>query len=956
MTATAEIGPDLLLPTFRDFVINDLVDQWSIPLTRFLNDDPHVSREALDSFTAYEQDLQGWTQWAVPAAPLFVDIFHKLNYMISEQPQFGQQVSQALNGIESEFYDAGSNYFMIDAPEIQRLMATHPVRFLRESYTVLKPIEGLEAIQEMSPRTDSGSIASAFPLDSTGYTYSDTEGKTGAIWGAFYQGTKLATASLESSSEQETPGLSMLPDAQSREATRKFEEAKLFQERQLLDALWQRFQDLERHIKSIEKSGEKLASYESIPSHQGRKSTLPFPPSQLTTVMSIDQSAHVANWAYQAFKSDIINRQIVHITDVQALLRSEFSAAYERLSLESAQHLWDRESGGQRELYLAIRRNDSNTIRSIRNDFLEAISRDPALNPSPHPSRFNAHLEDLVPSNFHNAPIAWGVYVESILLNERLREDMQQTANSAGGNMAPHYWMPFFGPNPSLEARQAFADYVQAKWPIKIFTVDPVSTEQNIADFSAVSRQMQLAIAMSVAGGELGVGAALNTLRKIKREMATVDLNRTVVGFSHTDNSFGWQFYPRFQNAPVESNLKVFFRDLVAGGPTDDQLLRSRQIEPGIRECTALVLMPSFVPSVRFDTRGNWFKLTRPGHTAISVKENLEYSRSIEAMRNNALACVRHPDRYRPGELERLLQRVNQLDATLPLQTLHCQVPMENSLGGFEILSNGTRELSPELLGWYGTPGYDPAKGATVFLVGDNFNVRQTAVLAGNRQIQIDSMLSRQVIQVHLPPNLPILKDSRLAQMAPGDYSGYVDIHVATPYGVSGHMLLPAVQPEKQAAATGIVFRNGYLSALGKISVTSAAPPASATHQLESLEFEDNSTISLQLPALDALSGTATLKVQLYQSLATGLQLVDLGSAVSLTGEISTDTHVLTIPREELAKLQAPLKSFLGQQVSDRQLRNDKRAFALTGTLTIGNLVSDEPVTGHIPLTITLSN
>ncbi len=62
------------------------------------------------------------------------------------------------------------------------------------------------------------------------------------------------------------------------------------------------------------------------------------------------------------------------------------------------------------------------------------------------------------------------------------------------------------------------------------------------------------------------------------------------------------------------------------------------------------------------------------------------------------------------------MRRIDQLDRKLPLQTIQCQIPIENTLGGFEIFSSGTRELAPELLGWYGAPGYDVQKGATFFL------------------------------------------------------------------------------------------------------------------------------------------------------------------------------------------------------------------------------------------------
>ena len=42
------------------------------------------------------------------------------------------------------------------------------------------------------------------------------------------------------------------------------------------------------------------------------------------------------------------------------------------------------------------------------------------------------------------------------------------------------------------------------------------------------------------------------------------------------------------------------------------------KIEPGMRECVAIVLMPSFVPYADFTVRSNWFKLTNPPQCGIN--------------------------------------------------------------------------------------------------------------------------------------------------------------------------------------------------------------------------------------------------------------------------------------------------------------------------------------------------
>ena len=121
-----------------------------------------------------------------------------------------------------------------------------------------------------------------------------------------------------------------------------------------------------------------------------------------------------------------------------------------------------------------------------------------------------------------------------------------------------------------------------------------------------------------------------------------------------------------------------------------------------MRECTAIVIMPSFVPYVTFDTRSEFFHLTNPKRTDASMRQTLELSRSIKAMQTSAAQCTQCANLYRDGEVGRLLKRVDQLDRALPLQTMQVQVPYENTSGGFELFNRGITDLAPELVGWYG--------------------------------------------------------------------------------------------------------------------------------------------------------------------------------------------------------------------------------------------------------------
>jgi hypothetical protein len=229
--------------------------------------------------------------------------------------------------------------------------------------------------------------------------------------------------------------------------------------------------------------------------------------------------------------------------------------------------------------------------------------------------------------------------------------------------------------------------------------------------------------------------------------------------------------------------------------------------------------------------------MTKPSHSALSMQEVTQQSRAITQMRTAAQQCVQRPDLYRDGEIDRMLRRVTQLDRELPLQTLHCRVPESNTLGGFEILSSGTRELAPELHGWYGSPGYQPGKDKQVFfLIGDNFSVHETEVIVGTRKPARVKLLSRQIMEVTVDGDLPVISDPRLPLTVRDDYGrpeftlnnfeGYVDAHVATPYGVSGHLLIPVVHTPK--ASDPVLLR----PVLSQPPSTLPAPQPGGTAQL----------------------------------------------------------------------------------------------------------------------------
>ncbi len=731
MTAKPYLGPELLPMTFRDLVTNDLIDQLAIPLSKFLNSNPNRADRLLYAY----QVMQRRPQLLEELNRRYYNQKLPLNEAtLNAIVQLGDQLRFLKDGILRLPICTGEDVESV-CYEIE-LVATQVVAGDGEIAAALN-----------APQMESGQAA-------------------------------LAEVSKRFGMKEKIPDRAVIVS----------DFAKVVKQ-----GIGRQLSEVFAVVEDLGKAEQFLSSVcaISITSSSSRRSQLPFPPTQIIDVFGSDEMTRLALAALSGFREDLPNKRVVHVSDCKSFLREEVSAAFSLLYSETMREWWASESTGQRLLHDLIRMHRTAQIAEYRQRFIDFVQAN--------------GRSDIT------AGLAWCAFVDSILLNERLIDDIRETAGNRPGNLSLEPWIAFYGPDPCMEARQLFADYAAHRWPLRVFAIDPTVEQQNIGDFSSVYRQMQLAVVLGVSGGDVGISTAMNTLRKLQRDRATIDLNRTVVGFGQGDNTFGWRFRPRFQTPPVEGNAKVFFRDLIVGGPTDKQLERGLEIEPGMRECTAVVLMPSFVPYVTIETRSQWYKLNAPGHVAHSIKDDVEMSRAIQSMKMRANECSLCTHLYRDGEVERVLSRVEQLEKRLPMQSIACQVPTENAHGGFEILSSGTRALAPELLGWYGSPGYDRSKGSSFFMSGDNFSIKQTNLIVGNQVIPSENirMLSRQIIQVILPANLPILTDTLLTQHDPARtfrqdpdrgierdtlYDGYIDAHIATPYGVSSHLLIPAVQ------------------------------------------------------------------------------------------------------------------------------------------------------------------
>jgi hypothetical protein len=527
--------------------------------------------------------------------------------------------------------------------------------------------------------------------------------------------------------------------------------------------------------KLVEKVRKAMRSHTisvSVPTAKMRRARMPLPPEELVDVVGEVQVALMLRATFEALGANPANRPCIDYNDVRGFLGEELQAAYDFLSQERQLAVWEEMPGWN--LAELIRSHRMGELELRRRAFFESLGFDdaaPLSQPVSEPClgcACRGTCENDVGSckicRTTTAVLAWTILVESALLNERLIEDMRNISTAKGFAGSCAFAGPFYGPNPSPESRDGFNDYVRRRWPIRIFALDPVSSEQNVEDMFSQRREMQLALAMSVAHGRANRQTMARYDRALQTNMATIGLNQTAVGFTHGADTFGWRFYPRIQTPPTQNNIAAF-RDTLIGTNSRKQDLSQRCLEPGMRECTAMIVMPSFVPYVTFDIRTNWFSLTNPKSTDQSMRQAMKLSRSVKSMQQSAAMCAQNAGAYRDGEVARLMRRVDQLDRELPLQTMTAQIPYENTSGGFELFNTGVTDLAPELVGYYGAEGVNTNGTTTVFLVGKGFNLHDTSVVAGGKSVPI-TLISRQVLRAEIPPGVQTIRSPAKGQPA----------------------------------------------------------------------------------------------------------------------------------------------------------------------------------------------
>ena len=511
---------------------------------------------------------------------------------------------------------------------------------------------------------------------------------------------------------------------------------------------------------------------------------------------------------------------------IYGALQEQLEGAYDYV-IYMSEHEWD----GYTDLPEAIKARNFARVEELRSRFTMRFTND-----------YSAI-----------AKLVWPVVVESLLLNERLREEiLDLDCGCSTPQCSCQHKFHFYLPHPTKCETAAFEAYVKKRWPAHIFTIDPITQDQNIAETLSIRRQFQLAVAFAVATGKINASQAINYMKTIGKDFQTVALNRTVAGFVEGTDRFGWRFYPRFQAKEKSKNYAI---------------------EPGMRECVAMIILPSFAPELTFDTRSRWFALEKPsdsqpelGRLYVLSEEFKRFKKYTTNKDSSKSAAKGVETAGLPNDENKLKYILDEVETLLPLQTLSARVPFENTLGGFALLNDGVSALAPQLYGSYGKVVLQTNHLSPAYLIGNNFSIRGTKVIAGGIQITNFTLLSRQLMLISIPDDVRVTGNS-------------VTVHVATPYGVTSDTKIP-VEPKKDEKPQGdkveggvawenpVIYARAQLSADGKsivgIITTRGAPdllpnrklnvsPTTASFAFRFLLKKDDKHVALKANGLEKL-------------------------------------------------------------------------------------------------------
>ena len=264
-----------------------------------------------------------------------------------------------------------------------------------------------------------------------------------------------------------------------------------------------------------------------------------------------------------------------------------------------------------------------------------------------------------------------------------------------------------------------------------------------------------------------------------------------MVGFGAGQSTFGWIFYPRLQTSRGRNGRLWTDLALLLNGRVPDPTGNDQSIEPGQRECTVLIEMPNFIPKIEFITVADWFRTSEAGD---GQKSDLEKASVLG--RKLVAANGRPQPRQDRGPIppRGIPDRRGSPQAA---QGPHAHP----APGGPGPLQRRPQRFADLLLARLAAPAVAPglarqaarhaARSRRSSWKGRNFSVHDTHVIAGGKPAR-SVLVSRNLLEV------TIAKDASPTPSANG--TPLLDINVATPNGVSNHLLINMAHPDSHRA------------------------------------------------------------------------------------------------------------------------------------------------------------
>jgi hypothetical protein len=781
VTVEHEFGPDFVSTTFRNLVINDVVDQLAPVVYEVIRSglvdklpDPGVVYTQLksrrDQFVNQyvEKILRGRAPLPADGVLPFVDQF--LVYLlrtsatdpISSPVLIGPAHFTVARRIEA-LLEASASITGVahDAsglkPSIESILTTATVR--EEDRTAVRDVltrvirEGLYQGSEPSRGFDPATTATSPTLRKA------TDSRLKAFT-RFLQ--KLYDSALPD--DHANLDIALGVDQRAREETRKLAERDVDQGSKLL---YNRLNF-------------------NLPSTRNPKKVYPLAPREVISFFLAENVIVLARDTQQA-----LTTKTPRATDVRNYLRQALESAYNIMEYQPTQNSeaqpfantilmeWINIATLQRKFAAGDPRENLPTLfRELLDNagWLRQNMYDPATG-APRPL----------------GSLCWAIALDAAMFDNWLKFKAPPVleANGIHRELAPgqHFYLPKETKDPSKmispETVAFFQEFVRTRWPLITFALDPVTDQQNVADSFNLKRDLQLAVSYAFATGQISFGQ-LNTFRRqIEQSSDTIALNRTITGFAHGNDTFGFRFAPRFQNPPSQrTNLGVIASQLISGGPGPDYQIKKSKLEAGMREITAVVLVPTFLPTMRMNIATNWFRLDDPEHLVFHSARAMERGRAVQELRQAAVhACS--AQQYRDSDVRVLMAKLKQLEQMLPQQSRVVQLPFENTASGWDLFSDGATALVPELTGYDGAEILTQGIDADVFIYGKYIHLLDTKVVVGGAYLpsSMVDIISREVLHVHIPATaLPTTTV---------DGKSYFEVYLATPSGISNRVLVP---------------------------------------------------------------------------------------------------------------------------------------------------------------------